>query len=161
MESVPMMTWLSAGLSAIVGKYAATLTLPACLFGLLLLGHQFMRERESRQQAQATNICNAAWESQVRRQERDAARQEAVAAQELLAGERTINEGLNNDLQKLRFQVEAASAAAAGPSSGHDPRCLSDSVLDLIGGRDGTKRGPPASRGGASQSSPAAGAKAP
>jgi hypothetical protein len=157
MEPVPMMTWLSAGLSAIVGKYAATFTLPVCLFGLLLLGHQLMQQKTAREQAQATNICNAAWETAVRRQERDAARQEAIAAQELLTGERAINEGLSNDLQKLRLEVEAASAAAAG----NDPRCLSDSVLDLIGGRDGTKRGPPASRGGASQSSPTAGTKAP
>lgn len=163
-----MMTVLSGLLTGAVGKYASTLTLPACLFGLLLLGHQLIQQREAKQSAQATVACNAAWELEISKQQRDAAQHDADTAQSLLAGERVINEGLTNDLQKLRDQVdkarrEAAAASAAAATDG--TRCLSDSVLDLIGGHDGSKRSPASSKqsgsGGNGQSDTAGRSKAP
>jgi DNA anti-recombination protein RmuC len=124
-----MMALLSGSLSWLVGKGAATFSIPALLLGVLLLGHQFIQQKEARLQAQATNICDESWKTATRQQERDAARQETLAMQSILQGERDINTKLAKDLGELNDQLEQARSAASD-----DPRCLSDGVLRSLDG---------------------------
>lgn len=125
-----MMALLSGLLTGAVGKYASSLTIPALIFGSLILGHQFLQQRDAKLQAQATNVCDSNWESQIRKQERDVANGNVAAAQSLLEGERKVNEDLRNELSKVGTTIEELRAA----SSGDDDRCLSDSVLRSLGG---------------------------
>jgi hypothetical protein len=150
-----MMSILAKGLGAVFGKYAGTISLPLMFFVALIMGHQWWVESKAREEAEAVNICNATWKAEVRKQERDAAQRELLSAQELLAGERLINEGLQNDLQKLRERIASVAPAAAGS----DPRCLSDGVLNLLGGHERIERPAPRrpSVRGSRSSEPAAG----
>lgn len=136
-----MMTLLATGLKALLGPYLTKLTIPAMIVGLVVLGHQLVRAHDSRVRAEATNVCDKAWESDIRRQERDVAQQSVVAARAILVGEREVNEGLKHELDKVQQEIEAVRAA----SSGSDARCLSDSMLRAIGGNE---------QGGGSQARP-------
>jgi hypothetical protein len=129
-----LMTLLSGGLSALLGRYLSTLTVPALGIGLLVTGHQLYQQREARQRAEATNICNAGWETEIRKQERDVARNTAEAAQRILVGERKVNEDLRYELDKLTNEIQAVRAG----STGTDASCLSDSVLNDLRRRQGS-----------------------
>jgi hypothetical protein len=129
-----MMTILSRGLAALVGPYVTTLTVPMLILGLLVATHQWVKARDEKIAVAAANICNKNWEAEIRTQERDAAQANAAAAQAILEGERRVNEGLRNELQKINDEIATVRAGSAGA----DARCLSDSVLRSIdaGGSD-------------------------
>ena len=133
-----MMTMLSSLLTGAVGRYASTLTIPALAFGAVFLWHQYTKEGQARVVAQATNICDERWKAATRQQERDAARAETVATQEILQGERQINSNLRKDLEFINAQYELLRVTYS-----NDPRCLSDSVLRSL---DGAGQDEPASR---------------
>jgi hypothetical protein len=127
-----MMTLLGKAFSALFGKYLGTLTTPAMALGLVVLLHQFWLARDARLKAEASNICTAHWETEIRKQERDTAAQAASAAHKILEGERAINEGLRHALDTLKSQHQTLSDASAGS----DARCLSDGVLRALGNGD-------------------------
>jgi hypothetical protein len=124
-----MMTLLSGALTWLVGKGASTLTIPALLFGTVFLWHQYTKEGDARVAAQATNVCDESWKTATRQQERDAARQETLIAQEVLQGERKVNDNLRKDLEFINAQYELLRVTYS-----NDPRCLSDSVLRSLDG---------------------------
>ena len=142
-----MMTLLSKFFSALFGRYLSSVTAPALGVGLLIAAHQIYLQRDGRLKAEATNICNAGWETEIRKQERDAARASAEAAQRILVGERRVNEDLKNEMDKLTSEIQAVRAGSLGDSAS----CLSDSVLNDLrrrqgshgigGGRRGAKEG--------------------
>jgi len=129
-----MMTLLSKFFSALFGRYLSSVTAPALGVGLLIAAHQIYLQREGRLRAEATNICNAGWETEIRKQERDAARASAEAAQRILVGERRVNEDLKNEMDKLTNEMQAVRTSSAGS----DPRCLSDGVLNDLRRRQGS-----------------------
>ena len=131
-----MMTILGRALGALAGPYLGSLTVPAMALGLVVLLHQFWLARDARLKAEASNICTANWETEIRKQERDTATQAATAAHRILEGERQLNEGLKNELDTLKASNQALSDASVGA----DARCLSDGVLRAIGNGDAGQR---------------------
>ena len=127
-----MMTLLGKALGALAGPYLGSLTVPAMVLGLVVLLHQFWLQRDARLKAEASNICTAHWETEIRKQERDTATQAASAAHKILEGERNINEGLRHELDLLKQHNETL----VGSSVGNDARCLSDGVLRALGNGD-------------------------
>ena len=122
-----MMTILAKIFTGIGGS---SFTLPIVALIALIGWHQRSKAQQEQVRLAATNICDKAWESEVRRQERDAATAETTAARNLLGAERQLNEGLNNELARLN--MENTKLLGSGVDS--DSRCLSDSVLRSLGG---------------------------
>ena len=115
------MLWLSKLLPGV----GAGIAWPALITVLILTMGQLWQKRDDRLVDAGRTKCDATWQVANAEAQREAARQEAQRAQELLAEERTIMERLTNDLEQTRQKY-------AGYIPGNDPRCLSDGVLDAL-----------------------------
>ena len=122
-----MMTILAKIFTGIGGS---SFTLPIVALIALIGWHQRVKAKDEAIRVSAVNICDKAWESEIRRQERDAATAETAAARNLLGAERQLNEGLNNELARLNME----NTKLLGGGADGDSRCLSDSVLRSLGG---------------------------
>lgn len=125
-----MMVLLSKLVTGLAGPYFTALTLPALILALVISLHHNFKQRDERIETAATQTCNQEWEAAIAKQERDAANASLKAAQEILEGERQINQGLRDELDKINVEYVAARERLAAVAS--DPRCLSDSVLDAL-----------------------------
>jgi hypothetical protein len=135
------MTLLASLFEGLTGKFLTTITAP--LLGLLALifAHNWSQERDELARKAAIKQCDASWEVAIRKEERDAATRQVGRAQSILEGERNVNEGLRNELQQLHNQYASLRAQAAAST---DQRCLSDGVLNALGGNsavDGKAKG--------------------
>lgn len=124
-----MMTLLAKGLGWLFGSKLLPLGLTA---GLLVTGHQLWLARDARIATAASAKCNADWELAKLTAERDKARRELAEHQEQLKREQTLTEELRHERQSIASEFAAHKAAASA-----DPRCLSDGVLQLLGGDAG------------------------
>lgn len=116
---------MMALLSRLMG---GSLSTPVLLLGIVVLAHQFWTQREARRVAETTRVCDASWQIALSNKERDTARREATQAQEILEGERKINQELSDELAKVRI----ANAEIRAASTTRDPACLSPGVLDIL-----------------------------
>jgi len=119
-----MMTLLAKGLGKLLGSSLLSWGLVG---GLLITGHQLWLARDARIATAATNKCDASWELAKANAERDQAKREVKAAQEAIESERQLTERLRDERKTISDEFAAHKAAASS-----DPRCLSDSVLDLL-----------------------------
>jgi hypothetical protein len=124
-----MMTLLAKGLGWLFGSKL----LPMGLAGALLLtGHQLWLARDRRIEVAATAKCEATQELALAKAQLAAVRRQAHDAHDTIIQERKLNEDLRHERQSIAAEFAAHKAAASA-----DPRCLSDSVLKLLGGADG------------------------
>lgn len=121
------MGFLSALLVRLVGPWLTTVTIPALILAAVTLGHATWQKRDARILAEGERICDLKWEMQVRQEERRVAAEKAAAAEQLLASERQVTEGLRDELQRINTDMDALRAG-----NGADGRCLSDGVLDAL-----------------------------
>lgn len=122
-----MMSILSGIIARLAGPWLATVTVPALILAALTLGHNAWLKRDARILAQGERVCDARWEAAVRAEERRQAAESAAAAQKLLETERQVTEGLNEQVMQLAAELDRVRS-----TSGSDPRCLSDGVLDAL-----------------------------
>lgn len=142
-------------LTYLFGAGLGTVTAPVLAMGLLVsLYHNFNNRREAadkRIETTATAQCNANWISTLSKKREREANARANQAQELIEGERKINEGLNNELDIIRSENEKlrGDLTAAGD------KCLSDSVLTALGRRESVDGKSPSAGGSPAKGKPA------
>lgn len=122
-----MMTLLAKGLQWFVG--APKLLSSAAVLGLVMLAHQWWLERDARIEAQGATACHAQHELALLKAQRDVAMREAARAKESFRQQYEISEVMRNEREAIKAEFAAHKAAASD-----NPRCLSDSVLDLLRG---------------------------
>lgn len=129
-----MMTLLAKGLGWLLGSKLLPMGLSVAL---LITGHQLWLARDARLKAEGKQQCEISWELAQRTAERDQARKQLDQAKAAHIQEQQLTEELRNESRKIRDEFDAHKASASA-----DPRCLSDSVLKLLGadGRVGQAR---------------------
>jgi hypothetical protein len=125
-----MMALLAKGLGWILGSKMLPLGLAG---GLLIAVHQLWQGRDERIETAAVARCEAEHELARTRALLAAANSEAAARKAQLDDERKTTEDLRHERKAITQEFAAYKLAASS-----DPRCLSDSVLDLL--RDGQLR---------------------
>jgi hypothetical protein len=144
-----MMGILAKGLEALVGPYFKVLVLPAILLALAVSVHKNVQGWGDRIEVAATNECNLTWRGIVSKRKERVAAAELQAARDRFEGERAINMGLNNDLEKVRAQAAQLEQLMRERSASDDDRCVSAGVWDDIrhNGLGAGSKGASASRG--------------
>jgi hypothetical protein len=127
MEFVPMMGLAASALGWLFGNGLRIFTVPALIVGLLVAVHQVVKAHNEKIATAATTLCDARWESAIRKEERDAAAARARTTMNILESERRTNEELRDEIEVAR--VEADALRASGSTSNN---CLSDGVLDAL-----------------------------
>lgn len=149
-----IMGLLSAGVSFFAGKGLGPVTVPILAVGLLVsLYHNAQGRRDAavtKIETTATTQCNSRWLLAISKNKERAALAVAEQSQELLKGEREINERLANDLNLIRTQHDELRTRFDSVGD----KCLSDSVLSTLGGREPTRKSGP-SPGGSAKGKPA------
>lgn len=150
-----MMTALSLIFGSLTGPLFRMVTVPLLAAAALVGFHTLVENWKGNLRAQGERACDARWEKEIREEERKKAAGEVFAARELLSIERTTSEALNDQLDKLKDELEALRGASSGIDDG---RCLSDGVLDRLGPKpmEGAKRGQPGADKGAGAAGPTA-----
>lgn len=121
-----MMGLAAGAITALIGPLFRAVTLPALLFGMLFSAHQAVKARDARLLHEGERKCDAAWESQIRSEERAAAERDRAAARSLLETERQTGEEMRNEITLLNKELDSLRNRSA------DERCLSDGVLDTL-----------------------------
>lgn len=115
-------------LENLAGPYLRTIVLPVLFLSALTFGKIAWDKRDARLIREGERICNANWEKEIRQQERAQVEADIRAGRKIIEVERTIDEGLTNDLQALQSSIEILRTPVDGSAS-----CLSDGVLNLLG----------------------------
>ncbi|MBX9587917.1 MAG: hypothetical protein K2X43_01340 [Hyphomonadaceae bacterium] len=125
---------MMALLSRFLPSVGSGITIPLLIITLVIVGGQLLQKRDDRLVTSGKQQCNSSWLVALSKQQRDAAKRDALRAQEILEGERAIMERLQDELKQTQEKY-------AGYIPGDDPRCLSDGVLDALRRRQSMDRG--------------------
>lgn len=123
-------------LENIFGRWLRPFVLPVLCVALLTLAKVAWDKRDARLMKEGERICDAKWEGEIRKQERQQVEADFRAGRRILEIERNVDEGLTNDLSALQSSIDLLRTDSTSNN------CLSDGVLDLLGKEPGASTAP-------------------
>lgn len=141
-------------LSKVMAWLLGPAAMPLMIITVLVIGGQMLEARRAALVKQGVQQCNADWENDILKVQRDAAIAEARAMRAQLNATDVLNMELKTNAAEIQREVDAVraqlsgtEAALAAVASSDAGRCLSDSVRELARGVQGAGGGQERAKG--------------